>query len=300
MQTITRSDIVAHAACAAAIACGIAAAAYGAGRPSAALLAVPALAIYAAAALRRPMRRRRLAREGIPAAWRGILSREVPFYCRLDEAGRGRFERDLAWFLDGRAVEGVDGVRITDELMVLIGAGAALLLHGQPEWEFPRGRSILVYPGNFDEEFRCAPGGEFDGQAVGQGPVILARDAVREGWRRPGESSNVVLHEFAHLLDQKGEGPNGVPRMLARAAVAEWLELVRAEMDKVERGRSMLRPYAAENEAEFFAVAVEYFFGQPRRLQARHPELYGALARFFNQDPAESGTLFATDSGVVS
>lgn len=286
MRTIAKADIVAHGICAAGMALCVVALALSFGRPAWGLLAVPALAVYAAASLKRPFRRLRLARREFPAAWREVLLREVRFYRGLDGAGRARFERDLRWSLDERTVEGVDGVRVTDELRVLIAAGAAVILHGQPEWELPRGHAVLVYPGSFDEEFRCAPRGPFDGQAHGQGPVIMARDAVRAGWRNPSDAGNVVLHEFAHLMDMKSGGPNGVPRMLARAAVGEWLDMVRAEMEKAARGRSLLRPYAAENEAEFFAVAVEYFFGQTRALRARHPRLYGALARFFNQEPA--------------
>lgn len=286
MRTVTKADIVAHGICAAGMALCVVALALSFGRPAWGLLAIPALALYAAAALRRPFRRMRLAREEFPAAWREVLLRDVRFYRGLDGAGRARFERDLRWFLDEHAIEGVDGVRVTGELRALIAEGAAVLLHGQPEWELPRGHTILVYPGSFDEEFRCAPRAPFDGQAHGQGPVIVARDAVQVGWRNPPDACNVVLHEFAHLMDMKSGGPNGVPRMLARAAVGEWIALIHAEMEKVNKGRSLLRPYAGENEAEFFAVAVEYFFGQPRLLRARHPELYGALARFFNQESA--------------
>lgn len=51
-------------------------------------------------------------------------------------------------------------------------------------------------------------------------------------------------------------------------------------------GTSLLDAYAATNAVEFFAVAVETFFERPVELRARHPELYGALAAYFRQDPA--------------
>jgi hypothetical protein len=47
-----------------------------------------------------------------------------------------------------------------------------------------------------------------------------------------------------------------------------------------------LDPYGAEHPAEFFAVAVESFFTQPRELLQVHPELYGVLGDYFRQDPA--------------
>jgi Mlc titration factor MtfA (ptsG expression regulator) len=44
--------------------------------------------------------------------------------------------------------------------------------------------------------------------------------------------------------------------------------------------------YAAENDAEFFAVACEYFFEQPLVLASEYPQVYRLLAAFFRQDPA--------------
>lgn len=49
---------------------------------------------------------------------------------------------------------------------------------------------------------------------------------------------------------------------------------------------TLLDPYAATNPAEFFAVATEAFFEQPRAMQQHHPELYDELKRFYQQDPA--------------
>ena len=43
----------------------------------------------------------------------------------------------------------------------------------------------------------------------------------------------------------------------------------------------------ASNRAEFFAVATECFFEQPRAMQAQHRELYGVLRDFYRQDPAQ-------------
>jgi Mlc titration factor MtfA (ptsG expression regulator) len=48
-----------------------------------------------------------------------------------------------------------------------------------------------------------------------------------------------------------------------------------------------LDPYAAQSEAEFFAVATEVFFCEPLELQTRNPELYAVLQAFYRQDPAQ-------------
>ena len=288
MQTIAKADIFLHSALAALLIFGIVALSIESLHPAWGLCAIPALVVYASIALRRPLRRRRLAAKPFPAAWMEILRREVRFYSGLDEEGRRRFERDVRFFLAEHTIEGVGGVEITDEIRVLIAAGPATLLHGQPEWELPGGRSILVYPGGFDEEFSFKKEGPILGQVHGQGPVILSRRALLDGWRRHGDGSNVALHEFAHVLDVKAGQGDGVPRMLNPAATGAWLSLIHSEMAKVERHRSLLRSYAATNQAEFFAVAVEYFFERPGALRERHPELYSAFSQFFNQDPDSS------------
>ncbi|TXI82845.1 MAG: hypothetical protein E6Q44_00750, partial [Flavobacteriales bacterium] len=42
------------------------------------------------------------------------------------------------------------------------------------------------------------------------------------------------------------------------------------------------------NQAEFFAVAVEYFFEQPVAYQERLPELYACMRALLRQDPART------------
>jgi len=45
-------------------------------------------------------------------------------------------------------------------------------------------------------------------------------------------------------------------------------------------------PYGASNQAEFFAVAAEYFFERPDLLQSNHPQLYQLPERIIRQNPA--------------
>ena len=48
---------------------------------------------------------------------------------------------------------------------------------------------------------------------------------------------------------------------------------------------TLLDPYGASAEEEFFAVASESFFVNPAGLQAEHAALYALLSRFYEQDP---------------
>ena len=236
-------------------------------------------------ALRRPLRRWRLARRPFPQAWRAWLERRVPLYDRLDAEGKARFERDVRFFLEERPFEGVQEVEVTDELRLGVAAGAALLLHGRPDWELPPRNTILFYPDRFDEDYYDTDAAAYDGMAHAQGPVILSRRAVEESWDDPGDGDNVVLHELAHLFDFDSAFADGAPSLMDPASAAAWAKLVRREMRRARVGKSVLRRYAATDPAELFAVAVENFFERPEVLSRRHRELFDALVAFFNLDP---------------
>jgi Mlc titration factor MtfA (ptsG expression regulator) len=91
-----------------------------------------------------------------------------------------------------------------------------------------------------------------------------------------------------HLVDKTDGATDGVPEHLMPNGYAEpWLKLMHQEMHRIKEGRSDIDPYALTNEAEFFAVASEYFFEKPERFQQRHPELYLQLSQIFRQTPAK-------------
>lgn len=51
---------------------------------------------------------------------------------------------------------------------------------------------------------------------------------------------------------------------------------------------SFFRDYAATNDHEFFAVAVENFFERPHEFHNHHPKLFGLMEEMLNQRPLQS------------
>ena len=243
-------------------------------------------------ALRRVSRRRALARMPFPEAWRKVLHRRVPYYERLDDAGRRSFEFDIQVFLDEQTIyapaNGGGMVPVDDDVRVLIAASAAMLLHGRPDLEWPTIRDIVVYPTKFDEGYTIGEG-DIAGMVHAQGPVLISKRDLVHGFRRAHDGHNVALHELAHVLDFGTGAADGLPTGLEFVAAAPWVEVVADRLENVRRKkyRHVLRDYAGTNEAELFAVAVEVFFEQPTKLRERDPELYAMLREYFNQDPAE-------------
>ncbi|NNF56989.1 MAG: zinc-dependent peptidase [Rhodothermaceae bacterium] len=233
---------------------------------------------------RRSLRRWRAVRRTFPEPWRDWVRVHVPLYRRLDASARRRFERDTQIVLADQRFEALEGIEITDELRLSVAAGAALMLHGRPDWDLPRGHTILFYPGTFDDDYDLDEVATYDGMVHPQGPVVLSVPAVKAGWAR-ADGYNVVLHELAHLFDFEATGADGIPSLMDSSSIKAWQTLVREEMRKVKLGRSVLRRYASTNPAELFAVSVEQFFERPVRLQRHHPDLFDALVALFNLDP---------------
>ena len=123
------------------------------------------------------------------------------------------------------------------------------------------------------------------GQATPKGPVVLSWSAVRRGARFPEHGQNVVYHEFAHRLDMLDGITDGTPPLGSVDAARLWAEVCTPAFERVVGGQSALRPYAATNPAEFFAVATDVFLTRPHVLVEHEPALYGALRGFYRQDP---------------
>jgi MtfA peptidase len=64
-------------------------------------------------------------------------------------------------------------------------------------------------------------------------------------------------------------------------------EYLRLKHDAEKGKKSFLNAYGATIEAEFFAVATEQFFNQPRLMIVHAPGLYRVLQEYYRQDPAK-------------
>jgi Mlc titration factor MtfA (ptsG expression regulator) len=128
------------------------------------------------------------------------------------------------------------------------------------------------------------------GEAWGDPHHPLVED-VTEGAQAPGDGYNVALHECAHYLDAEGLGLARPPPPARARSTDAWASDLAGEfdamLDAVDRGEdTFLDPYAAEDEAEFFAVATEDFFDRPAGLRVAQPGLYRLLQEFYGVDPA--------------
>lgn len=263
-----------------------------------ALLALGLIAGFIGQPLWRRQRRLRVQQQPFPQAWRRILRRRVPLVARLPAAQQLRLKQLMQVFLAEKPIIGCAGLAIDDEVRVTIAAQACLPLLGDARGFYPKLRQVLVYPGPFVVD-RPAPGPAgvlqeqrqlLAGESWTQGQVLLSWQDVLEGAADPGDGRNVVIHEFAHQLDQVKGHANGAPPLRGRADYARWSAVMQQEFSALQArvawgDAGLLGDYGATDPAEFFAVSSELFFEQPQALAAGHPALYAELAHFYRVDP---------------
>ena len=228
--------------------------------------------------------------EKTPGTYHTILTEKVEYYHKLSEADKAKFEERVNDFLSYVRIEGV-GTEITDIDRVLIASSAVIPIFGFPDWKYQNLTNIILYPDTFDQEY------QFEGEdrnilgMVGSGymngQMLLSRAALIKGFSKSAGDGNAAIHEFVHLLDKSDGETDGVPtNFMDRAYAVPWLKMMHQEMHRIAAGKSDINPYGLTNEAEFLAVASEYFFEKPDQLKHKHPEIYEALSKVFAQDPA--------------
>lgn len=248
--------------------------------------------------LRTALRRRRVVARPFPADWRRMLRTRMPAWRRLPPDLQLRLRRRIQVFVAEKRFIGCAGLEVSEDMKVLIAAQACMLVLRRPMDDFAALREILVYPGAFAvSRSDVEPSGIEHawrrvhlGESSARGQVVLSWEAVLKGAADPGDGHNVVMHEFAHQLDQQNGTANGAPPQHGAARMARWAAVMGAAyaltlQQAAAHQPIALDPYALQSPAEFFAVATENFFERPSELARALPEAYAELASFYRVDP---------------
>jgi len=225
----------------------------------------------------------------IPAHWHNDLRKNVAFYKKLTLTEQAVFRRRMMAFLSEIHVESVQ-FELTDKDRMLIAASAVIPVFNFLEWQYNNLSTVLIYPDYFNEDLGFAQTDENKRIAgmVGTGryenQMILSRKALYHGFSNATDKGNTAVHEFVHLLDKTDGMTDGIPeRLLEHQYITPWLTLMHQEMAAINNDASDIRAYGATNQAEFFAVASEYFFERPDLFKRKHPMLYQMLEQCFQK-----------------
>ena len=247
--------------------------------------------------------------------WPPLLARH-PFLQGLTPQETETLRHHTAWVLTHKSFHGAHGMPVTPDMRRSIAVQAALPILGLDTSLYRGWTQIVVYPGGFlvprTETDEAGVVHEYMQESSGEswegGPLILSWEDAQA---QPDTQANVVIHEFAHKLDQRAGGADGMPGLHAHRDLHpdqwadvlnrtydnfnDWLDEVEAaippDVDPESEAAASwydelpLDPYAAQDPAEFFAVSSENFFINPWAMAAAWPDWYALLVRYYRQDP---------------
>lgn len=249
-----------------------------------------------------------------PESWRQAMQR-LPFLAGLSAGQQQALQHRAAWLLASKTFTGVQGFDVTEAVGLSVALQAALPILELDVRLYEGWTEIIIYPGGFliprQQVEDSGVVHDYVEQASGEswegGPVVLSWDAVDAA---DSSTVNVVIHEFAHKLDLQAAGPEGMPNLygsgidprLWEQVLEQALDDFNAWLDTIEDSippdvdpeseqaspwydALPLDPYAATDEAEFFAVSSESFFVVPGPLAEHYPAWYELLVRYYRQDP---------------
>lgn len=255
--------------------------------------------IWLAIKARRQQFRERLMAADFNPAWTSILQNNLGLYKKLPADLKHRLHGLINVFLHEKIFSGYNGLEITDEIRVTIAAQACLLLLNRDEALYPLLKNIYVYPGAFRSEQTSSDGMVTSvekvtriGESWHRGHVVLSWQHSKQGAMDDDDGHNVVYHEFAHQLDHADGAIDGTPVLDGSEHYRDWSRVFGQaffqlrEQIATNKG-SLIDPYGAVSEGEFFAVVTELFFERPRLFSKEHPELYKELLRYYRLDPIE-------------
>jgi len=223
------------------------------------------------------------------------LRRRVPLYSKLPDHLIPKLEERMLQFLEVVEFKEKKIRRVTKKMRDIVAAEACLLIVN---------RSLEDYIHLKVVEIWGDPIGKLDNGIV---TAVIAGSAfqdqrVRLWWRGVDDNlpdgednANIILHEFAHILDFAGDDEsNSIPVSEDSPDYKEWETLLKHEYPRLQKahvsGRGhVIKDYSIsrDDQAEFFSCATESFFERPKELREKHRRIYKCMKNFYRLDPAE-------------
>lgn len=238
-------------------------------------------------------------RKPFPKEYERILYSRASFWSRLNNRRKDLLKERMKIFMSEKIFEECGGLILTTEMKVIISAYACLLILEESSDYYPGLQSILVYPDDYVAPvYEMNSGGVItegnerrQGESWDSGSIVLSWKDIQKTTLNSRNSHNLIIHEFAHQLDDQ-YGLSAAISMRGKPLNSdEWTgelaKIYRDLLDAERFGRSdhPLDLYGATNPAECFAVLMEVFVESPRRFQNKYGRAYELLTDFFKFDP---------------
>jgi Mlc titration factor MtfA (ptsG expression regulator) len=212
----------------------------------------------------------------------GIIGSHIQYFTDLSAENKKRFVNRVHHFISNKNFHYI-GLESREEISVLTAASAVQVTFGLRNYLMNHFKNIYILA----DAYRMDSDDELYVGHVSPDGIYLSWKHFLFGYADNTDNINVALHEMSHaLLFSNYFAQYGVDKSF-RANYDKFSTTTGPILaDVITKRKSYLRNYALTNIHEFWAVSVEAFFENPAELKLNMPQLYDALCRVLNQDPA--------------
>jgi MtfA peptidase len=223
-----------------------------------------------------------------PEQIKQVLEQRFLYYQRLPtEADKAIFVKRVYRFQRVRHFE-FNGLGPQPYIRYLVSAAAVQLTFGLDDYYLWHFTTIHIQPGGYRHVLFAST---LEGH-VSEGNISFSWRHFQAGYAVPDNMQNVGLHEMAHALTYECFYTGGGGDAWFKNNFYLYSAVGRPIFNAMQQGeRNMLGDYAAANYDEFWAVSVEAFFEQPRRMKTELPELFDAICFLLRQNPLEGNVI---------
>lgn len=178
-------------------------------------------------------RRQQWQKEGLSTEDLKVLEENFEVYTKLPGELQKKLSGLVNSFINEKTFTGCQGLELTREMKIIIGAQACLLLlNNKTQPWYKKLHTVLVYPSAYKVKSRVLNEQGFYekldsvrlGESWGGGTIVLSWSHSKHGAVNYEDGHNVVIHEFAHQLDQSDGAGDGIPTLENQACYSSWGE----------------------------------------------------------------------------
>ena len=209
-----------------------------------------------------------------------ILSQNFQFYKQLKPKYKRYFEHRIANFINTYEFVGRD-ISVTEEMKVTIAGTAIMLTFGMRDYLNPLFKRIIIFPDiYYSDQTENYHKGEFNPKLES---IVFSWKHFKEGIEISNDNLNLGLHEFTHAFHIHSLKSDKATAVLFNESLQNLFKVVSNPQLKEQLINSgFLRDYAYENQFEFVAVLLEYFFESPQEFKSKFPSIFIKVKHMIN------------------
>lgn len=209
-----------------------------------------------------------------------ILTQNFQFYKQLKPKYKRYFEHRIANFINTYEFVGRD-ISVTEEMKVTIAGTAIMLTFGMRDYLNPLFKRIIIFPDiYYSDQTENYHKGEFNPRLES---IVFSWKHFKEGIEITNDNLNLGLHEFTHAFHIHSLKSDKATAVLFNESIQNLFKVVSNPQLKEQLITSgFLRDYAYENQFEFVAVLLEYFFESPQEFKSKFPSIFLKVKHMIN------------------